>query len=199
MQGGIFHDCWSATVTFRGGEWSTGAGGLGGPRGTLVCLCLGGSSGSTCSSTTLTIRCFVASDHPGAPGFGVYRTYRAALVAVPLCSIAACVGRALFIFDSTIAPSAACVFAAASASASALGKANASADPSASLALPRLVYTVFSRFAPCFTIASYLTSPVLASTSSGTTAPACFEVSPFRPISRGYCSKCSSGNAPPSP
>ena len=55
-QGGIFQDCWSWTVTFRGGECSTGAGGEGGPRGTFVCLCLGGSMGSTCWSTSFTMR-----------------------------------------------------------------------------------------------------------------------------------------------
>ena len=51
MHGGIFQSCWSLTVILRGGECITGAGGEGGPRGTRLCLNLGGSIGSSGAST----------------------------------------------------------------------------------------------------------------------------------------------------
>jgi hypothetical protein len=51
MQGGIFQSCWSLAVILRGGECITGTGGEGGPRGTRLCLNLGGSIGSTGAST----------------------------------------------------------------------------------------------------------------------------------------------------
>ena len=36
IHGGIFHSCCSLTVTLRVGEWSTGAGGDGGPLGIFL-------------------------------------------------------------------------------------------------------------------------------------------------------------------
>lgn len=38
-------------LTFLGGEWRTGTGSSAGARGTFLCLCLGGSIGSTCGIT----------------------------------------------------------------------------------------------------------------------------------------------------
>merc|ERR1719199_1415423 len=71
MQGGIFQSCWSLTVTFRGGECITGAGGEGGPRGTRLCLNLGGSMGSTGASTIRMTRVLAAPSGPPPP-LGVY-------------------------------------------------------------------------------------------------------------------------------
>eukprot|EP00983_Pelagomonas_calceolata_P098453 1158352-Pelagomonas_calceolata.AAC.3 len=56
MAGGIFQFFWSSCVIGRGGECMTGTGGEPGPRGTFVCLNLGGSSGSTGMSCILTMR-----------------------------------------------------------------------------------------------------------------------------------------------
>lgn len=56
MEGGIFQLAWSAAVSGRGGECSTGTGGEPGPRGTLTCRNLGGSSGSTGMSCILMMR-----------------------------------------------------------------------------------------------------------------------------------------------
>lgn len=56
MAGGIFQFFWSSCVTGLGGECMTGTGGEPGPRGTLVCLNLGGSRGSTGMSCILTMR-----------------------------------------------------------------------------------------------------------------------------------------------
>ncbi len=57
MEGGIFQLAWSAAVSCRGGECSTGTGGEPGPRGTLTCRNLGGSKGSTGMSCILMMRC----------------------------------------------------------------------------------------------------------------------------------------------
>jgi len=56
MAGGIFQFFWSSWVMGRGGECMMGTGGEPGPRGTLVCLNLGGSRGSTGMSCILTMR-----------------------------------------------------------------------------------------------------------------------------------------------
>lgn len=74
MQGGIFHACWSFTVTLRGGECMTGTGGEGGPAGTFLCLNLGGSMGSTGISTMRMMRC-LAVVCPMALSLGVYWMY----------------------------------------------------------------------------------------------------------------------------
>lgn len=58
IHGGIIHSFCSAAVAFLGGLLSTGAGGLGGPRGIFLCLKRGGSSGSSATSDILMMRCF---------------------------------------------------------------------------------------------------------------------------------------------
>mmetsp|Transcript_78077 Transcript_78077/g.208743 ORF Transcript_78077/g.208743 Transcript_78077/m.208743 type:complete len:324 (+) Transcript_78077:266-1237(+) len=78
--GGIFHDFWSAAVSFRGGECCTGGGGVGGPRGIRVCLWRGGSKGSRGISWIRMMRCAQPALCPGACWFGVNRTNCGALV-----------------------------------------------------------------------------------------------------------------------
>ena len=78
MQGGIFQSCWSFTVSARGGECMTGTGGDPGPRGTLVCLNLGGSSGSTGMSCILMMRVVAPLACCGPVLEGVYFMYCAA-------------------------------------------------------------------------------------------------------------------------
>ena len=52
------HDCGLMAITFRGGEWRTGAGGEGGPLGSfLLILKRGGSIGSRWTSTRRMTRC----------------------------------------------------------------------------------------------------------------------------------------------
>ena len=73
MQGGIFQSCCSFTVTFLVGECITGAGGDGGPLGTLeLILNLGGDIGSFCASTKRMTRCFAPELNAAPCCDGVY-------------------------------------------------------------------------------------------------------------------------------
>lgn len=55
MQGGIFQSYISYFVNFLDGERNNGGGGEPGPGGNFLCLCWGGSNGSTCTVSILTI------------------------------------------------------------------------------------------------------------------------------------------------
>ena len=95
MQGGIFQSCCSFTVTFLVGECMTGAGGDGGPLGTLELILnlrerkssikssqvkdlakllvhLGGDIGSFCASTKRMTRCFAPELNAAPCCDGVY-------------------------------------------------------------------------------------------------------------------------------
>ena len=83
-------------------------------------------------------------------------------------------GSANGLFAATLAPimpsRASRVFSAALASSSSVGSRSASVSPSLAFMSSKLVYTAsLSRFVPCFTIASYFTSPS-APTSTATIA-----------------------------
>mmetsp|Transcript_64104 Transcript_64104/g.88077 ORF Transcript_64104/g.88077 Transcript_64104/m.88077 type:complete len:205 (+) Transcript_64104:1358-1972(+) len=196
MQGGIFHACWSFTVTLRGGEWSTGTGGDGGPRGCFLCLFFAGSMGSTCASTIRIMRCFAPCWNPGALGFGVYLMNLAS-------DCAAFIDTVVMGFDAaTLAPMifsiAARVFSCDSICSSSVGNRSFASSPSLAFISARDVYICLSLFDPCFTMASYFTSP-FASTSTDTIAVLESFFLLGRPISNGYWETWISGNAPPSP
>jgi hypothetical protein len=124
MHGGIFHACWSFTVTLRGGECMTGTGGDGGPAGTFLCLNLGGSKGSVGISTMRMMRC-LAVVWPSALSLGVYWMYLS--LAVDVEAVPGMVtGRAAAIFMFTIFSSAALVLDAVASSSSSEGRARES-------------------------------------------------------------------------
>ena len=189
MHGGIFQSCWSLTVSLRGGECITGAGGEGGPRGTRLCLNLGGSIGST-GASTIRITRLVAPDAWLAP-----------------CPRRVSnVGRVLLVSDGLVERAAARLLGGE--------RLEGEARPLRVLRrglLRRLLqvrlaqplgldgihpeWTIFPSRWPTVASTSWRTLPL----ASVVSARVCAAFFPLRPMSSGYCATWISGKAPPPP
>ena len=86
MEGGIFQSACSLASTERGGECMTGTGGDPGPRGTFLCLNLGGSSGSLGAWCILISRCDAPEACASLRLDGVYLMYSGAEPSAPAVS-----------------------------------------------------------------------------------------------------------------
>lgn len=159
MQGGIFHSFCSLTVTLRDGEWRTGAGGDGGPRGIFLLMRnLGGSIGSSCASTIRMTRCLAPELKVSPCCEGVYRMYWAGPAFWAWRT-----GSAEVIFWLVSFSSARRVSSVVSITVSSSGRCSSSAssaNTSAGSSCEMDEYTILSLPCPWRAMASYLTFPL---------------------------------------